>query len=94
MVSVLAGCCAICQKMCADCKPPSQCLTIDVVEQALNADLDDRLIAGKIREKGVNFELNDETRRRLRKAKANKIVLDAIEEANRKKTCGQSNKWF
>ena len=94
LVLTMTGCSAICRNFSVDCSPTPKCLTIEVIEQALNANLDSNVIVGKILEKGVNFELNDDIRRRLKKAKANKTVLDAIVEANRKKTCGQSNLWF
>lgn len=94
LVLTVTGCGVICRTMCPQCNSPSECLTMEVIEQALNANLDSHLIARKIRQKGVTFELTDETRHKLKKAKANKIILDAVEEANRKKTCGQSDKWF
>lgn len=66
--------------------PPSPLpVTIDAIENAMHARVDGRLIADKIRRDGVDFLLTEENKRRLKKAKVDKIVMNAIKDSiNRK----------
>jgi len=81
LILILIGCAATNSQKDGQSGP----VTIEAVESALKAGVNSKLIAKKIREKGVNFELNKENTLRLKKAKANKIVINAIREANMKK---------
>ncbi len=62
----------------------SRPVTIESLENALIADVDSRLIAKKIHEKGVDFELTEEIQARLNRVNADKIIINAIVETKKK----------
>jgi outer membrane protein OmpA-like peptidoglycan-associated protein len=59
-------------------------LEVDDIEFFLKNKVSSKLIASRIAERGVNFELDDKISKRLKKLKAGNQVFKAIDEANRK----------
>jgi outer membrane protein OmpA-like peptidoglycan-associated protein len=57
-------------------------LKLDNIEYYLKNKVSNKVIASLIAERGVNFELNDKIKKRLKKIKADERVFKAINEAN------------
>ncbi len=66
------------------CFLPRRGVTLPGIEDAVKANVDCRLIVEKIDEKGVDFKLTAEIRRKLMRMRCGKNIINAIEKANKK----------
>jgi len=62
--------------------PISKPLSVDDIENYLISTVSSKLIVQRIVERGVDFQLNDKIKKRLKKSKANVQIFKAINDAN------------